>query len=98
MDSIPRKSEHPSDQCDDLAIARAIRAAAIAARTAGSIDTPLPLLTDSQLDRPIGEADTVAWERKKLLICGYSVGPEIGCGGQANVYRGVQNATGRQVA
>jgi serine/threonine protein kinase len=98
MDSISQKPEFVNDRSDDLAAARAIRAAAIAARTAGSIDTPLSVLTDSQLDAPIGEADADPWERKQLLIHGYAVGSEIGSGGQATVYCGTQEATGRRVA
>jgi formylglycine-generating enzyme required for sulfatase activity/predicted Ser/Thr protein kinase len=98
MDSVKPQPQSSNVSSGDLATARLIRAAAAAARTAGPIDTPLTVLSDAELNAPILEPAANRWDSRHLHIRGYRVEAEIGTGGQATVYRGTQDATGRNVA
>ncbi|MBV8779780.1 MAG: protein kinase, partial [Phycisphaerae bacterium] len=95
---LPTHHRPGTSSDSDLAAARMIRAAALAARTTRSIDTPLDVISASQLDAPIDEVDIDPWVNDQLSIRGYIPLREIGSGGQGTVYQAIQESTGRNVA
>ncbi len=91
---------------DELRLLRSIRRARDAARYAGRNSGRIEPLDDIELDAPIdldapsvGEGDGASSDAATLpRIEGYRLLGEVGSGGQATVYRAIQQATGRIVA
>jgi formylglycine-generating enzyme required for sulfatase activity/tRNA A-37 threonylcarbamoyl transferase component Bud32 len=86
---------------------RVVQRAFAAGRKAGPIAGPLPALPFEAIDRPIlpGEAvgpgageDVDLEAPARLAITGYTIVREVSTGGQATVYKAVQESTGRTVA
>ncbi|HEY8665273.1 MAG TPA: bifunctional serine/threonine-protein kinase/formylglycine-generating enzyme family protein [Tepidisphaeraceae bacterium] len=85
---------------DELRALREMRIAQVQANTAGPADDIIEPLTSSQLNAPIviddDSADSPAPHLAQLR--GYKLLSEISSGGQATVYKAVQESTGRIVA
>lgn len=99
-------SEHLAfmpELADELRIVREIHQLALAARKAGTATDELRILSADELEEPLGalacEAHEPAAEQSNSpKIEGFTILNEIGRGGQAVVYRAVQESTGRRVA
>jgi serine/threonine protein kinase len=96
--------EHPDiapELVEELHAARSIRSALLSARRAGDIAQPLRIMSLKELEAPIEIPDDKftdqAWDELPK-IDGYIQLGLIRRGGQAIVYKGVQEATGRTVA
>jgi serine/threonine protein kinase len=85
---------------DELIALRRIRRAYLTARKAGPMDSPVPLLSDEQLEAPIvlPEEDRFSTAACGPRIQGYTVLNEIGAGGQATVFKAIHEGTSRVVA
>lgn len=85
---------------DELIALRRIRRAYLTARKAGPMDSPVPLLSDEQLEAPIvlPEEDRFSTAACGPRIQGYTILKEIGAGGQATVFKAIHEGTGRVVA
>jgi len=77
-----------------------IRQAYLAAMRAGPLEKPLTPLSSHELEAPIelSEEDDAPRSQASLSIQGYHISSEISSGGQATVYRAIQESTGMTVA
>lgn len=104
-------SEYPGlEQClrDELRTAEILRKAYLAALKAGPALDALPQSADSDLDAPLpdgslaegGKIESLnpSFRDKPNYINGYTILSEINSGGQAAVFRAIQEATGKTVA
>jgi serine/threonine protein kinase len=87
----------------ELRVANEIRQQQLAARHAGPASQPLRLVSEFDMERPIELSSSVDWRMDEPQACrtgipGYVLENEISRGGQATVYRAVQESTGRTVA
>src|SRR4051812_38644529 len=86
---------------DELDGLRIVQRAFAAGQRAGPITAPLPVIPLEVFDRPIVPAEAVDPETEpaaRLAIAGYTIVREISTGGQATVYKAVQESTGKTVA
>src|SRR5213594_2448873 len=91
---------------DELSLLRSIRRARTAARYAGRNSSHVEPLRDEELEAPLdldvppaSEGEDVATRSAPLpQIDGYRLLGEVGSGGQATVYKAIQEVTGRVVA
>jgi len=81
-----------------LEAAKSIRQARLEARKAGSISGELEALTDDELMAPLGVPSEDGSEGPYAEIDGYTIIGEIERGGQAVVFKAIQEATGRKMA
>jgi formylglycine-generating enzyme required for sulfatase activity/tRNA A-37 threonylcarbamoyl transferase component Bud32 len=89
---------------EELEGLRMIRRVLLAARKAGPIDEPVPAMDTAQLEAPIEEPPPdqhlTPWDdpTKPLHVQGYQILCEVSRGGQATVFKAIQEVTGRRVA
>lgn len=85
---------------DALSLLNALDRARTRGRHLSGTAEPLKVLTDEELELPIGfcAADGCAPSATAIHLEGYVVTREIDRGGQAAVYEAVQQSTGRRVA
>lgn len=95
-------AEHPQlmpELADELRSLEGIRRAFLAAQKAGPIREPLKMLSADELDLPIDESSRFEFQEPTgIQISGYTIIDEVNCGGQAMVYKAIQDTTGRKVA
>jgi serine/threonine protein kinase len=97
--TLPLQPSAETASSGDLLLQRGIRQAQLAARKAGLINAPLERIPSSELDAPIVVPDEGVDDDATLPeIHGYLVMSKVGAGGQAVVYKAVQESTGRKVA
>jgi len=95
-------TQHPElmpELAEDLRALEGIRRAFLAAQKAGPISEPLRVLSMDELEAPIDEDVTADPDDViRVRISGYTITDEVNHGGQATVYKAIQESTGRKVA